>query len=90
MYRSRRHKYVFGYHTFVDGITGVYEVLAFNELDALQKTAFEFFSTPLNEKETDELETYIYSCDEAEIYEYFLDRDISLSDPFLIKEWSEQ
>lgn len=89
MYRSRRHKYLFGYHTFCDGVTGVYEVLAFNELDALQKTAFEFFSPALNDEQTNQLESYIYSCDEAEIYEYFLDRDISLSDPYLIKEWSE-
>ena len=89
MYRSRRHRYVFGYHTLDDGITGVYEVIAFNELDALQKVAFEFFSSMLSESEVNQLQSYIYSCDEVEVYEYFLDRDISLSDPYLIKEWSE-
>lgn len=85
MQRERRKRYIVPY-IVLDNIPA-YDILAFNELDALQKLALEMFSE--NDDDTfdlDVLENEIYRCDLEDIVALFEDHEVYIGAPYEILE----
>jgi len=83
MMKERRKHYVIPY-IIIDGTPQIYDVMAFNNLDAIQKLAFDFLVNDDEGFDFDTLENKIYCCNLNDIYEILQDREIYVGEPYQI------
>lgn len=84
MMRERRRRYIVPY-SIAGSDPEIYDIVAFNSLDAIQKMGFEFLERNKKE-ENDALENKLYSMNFQETIDFLNENFISVGNPYLIEE----
>lgn len=84
MMRERRRRYIIPY-SIAESDPEIYDIVAFNSLDAIQKMGFEFLESN-KEEENDALENKLYSMNFQETIDFLNENFISVGNPYLIEE----